>query len=222
MSEEIKPLEALERLGVFHSRDLLLLDKNILQLYIKIKGKKLTKIKNLYLESYYDEVYKVKNNTIYYQETYDQLTDVLITFSEDNWKEYGIIDFIGKKEDYEPKVRTIPMKEWKSIESALNDNYFYKHIISKICDYMGLDIKPFEDLVKTENEMINYIYENECFRVDVATNKNKLKAFEIIKEKNVCIHDFKKSKTLEEYNGCREWGEQLTQEEFDLLKEVLL
>ena len=48
-----------------------------------------------------------------------------------------------------------------------------------------------------------------------------LKALEIIEKKNVCIHDLKKSKTLNEYNGCREWEEQLTQEEFDLLKEVL-
>ncbi len=51
----------------------------------------------------------------------------------------------------------------------------------------------------------------------------KLETFvEIIVKKNVCIHDLKKSKTVEEYNGCREWEEQLTQEEFELLKEKLL
>ena len=57
---------------------------------------------------------------------------------------------------------------------------------------------------------------------DVNNVAKRLKAFEIINKKNVCIHDLKKSKTLKEYNGCREWKEELTQEEYDLLKEVLL
>jgi len=47
------------------------------------------------------------------------------------------------------------------------------------------------------------------------------KALEIIKKKNVCIHDLKKLETLKEYNGCREWEEELTQEEYEILKEVL-
>ena len=112
--------------------------------------------------------------------------------------------------------------ELSIIETALQDNYFYKYMINKICDFMGLDINPFEDLVNTENEMINYIYENECFRVDVATNKNKLKAFEIIKKKRVNVHLLILSDSLEKYNFNLLPYRKLTQEEYDLLKEVLL
>ena len=53
-------------------------------------------------------------------------------------------------------------------------------------------------------------------------NQENEKRLKTIRDKNVCIHDLKKSKTLEEYNGCREWEEELTQQEYDLLKEVLL
>lgn len=60
------------------------------------------------------------------------------------------------------------------------------------------------------------------FKQDFETLMKEHKALEIIKKKNVCIHDLKKSETLKEYNSCREWGdEELTQKEYKLLKEVL-
>ena len=73
------------------------------------------------------------------------------------------------------------------IESTINDNYFYKYLLSRICEHMGLDITKHRDLIETENEIFNYICENECFRADVVTNKNKLKALEIIREKRVDV-----------------------------------
>lgn len=71
----------------------------------------------------------------------------------------------------------------KIIETALNENCFYKHIIYKICGYLGLDIEPFKDLVKTENEILNYINVliNIRDKADVAKS-NKIKVFEITKE----------------------------------------
>ena len=50
-----------------------------------------------------------------------------------------------------------------------------------------------------------------------------LKALEIIKEKNVNVGDFKRCKSSEDYNAycCYSEKEQLTEEEYDLLKEVL-
>lgn len=75
-----------------------------------------------------------------------------------------------------------------------------------------------EDALK-EYEKIKDIRITARFDLDQVNKEHK--ALEFIKEKNVCIHDLKKSKTLKEYNGCREWEEELTQEEYKLLKEVL-
>lgn len=108
------------------------------------------------------------------------------------------------------------------IETALNDNHFYKRLISKICDFMELDIKPFEDLVKTENAIINYICDNKYFRANVANDENKLKAFEIIKKKWLDFELFERTDDVEVYNNhCLYEHQVLTQEEFDLLREAL-
>ena len=53
--------------------------------------------------------------------------------------------------------------------------------------------------------------------------EKKLKALEIIRKKRVNIGDFVRCKNIEDYNEycCYNEKEQLTQEEYDLLKEVL-
>lgn len=49
-----------------------------------------------------------------------------------------------------------------------------------------------------------------------------LKALEIIKEKGLDILEFRHAFSLYEYNACKSVGcEELTQEEYDLLKKVL-
>ena len=47
------------------------------------------------------------------------------------------------------------------------------------------------------------------------------KVLKIIKKKNVMIYALKVSKTVDDYNDLVSTDEQLTQEEFDLIKEVL-
>ena len=115
-------------------------------------------------------------------------------------------------------------QQFDIIEKELNDNHFYKHMISKVCDFMGLDIIPFEDLVETENAMINYICENECFRVEAATNKNKLKALEIIKEHGVDIAEIIICQDYHQYEVrfCEniKGRVKLNKKEFDFLKEA--
>lgn len=103
-------------------------------------------------------------------------------------------------------------KAFDVIENALNDNHFYHHIIDKICKYLSIDNSSHRDLVETENEILNTILENE----------NKLKALKIIKEKEVNVFIFLHSGDLETYNDMVEENRKLTQEECDLLKEVLL
>lgn len=54
--------------------------------------------------------------------------------------------------------------------------------------------------------------------------EKSLKALEIIKEKEVDIHNLLISETVEQYNSYTHWlgyKGNLTQEEYDLLKEVL-
>ena len=54
------------------------------------------------------------------------------------------------------------------------------------------------------------------------TVETALKALEIVKEKGLDILEFRCAFSLCEYNACKNIGcEELTQEEYDLLKEVL-
>lgn len=118
-------------------------------------------------------------------------------------------------------------KSLSIIENALNDNYFYEHIINKICDFMGLGIlEPFNDLVLTENAMIDYICDADKIR----------ETLDIIKEKDVNIQHFKSCLKFDwDYElfekNCQdnnEWEEyppyrhSMTKEEFEIVKGALL
>jgi hypothetical protein len=56
---------------------------------------------------------------------------------------------------------------------------------------------------------------------EFALIEKSLKALEIIKEKTVDIWLIQNKKTLKQYNSMVDESRQLTEEEFDLLKEVL-
>ncbi len=77
-----------------------------------------------------------------------------------------------------------------------------------------------EDLPKVALETENACYSNSY---NLKKAEKKLKALEIIKEKGIDVDALKYHKDLEHYNfSLRGRYESLTQEEFDLLKEVLL
>lgn len=103
-------------------------------------------------------------------------------------------------------------KELEALESI-------KRTIQQL-DYGFISKEDYDDfaLIETSLKELELLKSNQIF----IERAKKLRALETIKNKNVCVHDLKKSETLEEYNGCREWEEELTQEEFNLLKEVLL
>lgn len=67
------------------------------------------------------------------------------------------------------------------------------------------------------------LYDIDMWREDFATVETALKALEVIKEKRVDVDDLIESVNLEEYNRHMSfcYGSFLTQEEYDLLKEVL-
>ena len=61
----------------------------------------------------------------------------------------------------------------------------------------------------------------DMFPKQFAIIETALKALEIIKEKGLDILEFRHAFSLYEYNACKNIGcEELTQEEYDLLKEV--
>lgn len=110
---------------------------------------------------------------------------------------------------------------------ALND------LRNKCCDYLSLSmdrqvcdsfklieaaLKEKENIEKTINELFS---ENGkvITTIDI---KKQLKAIEIIKDKEVNVFIFLHSGDLETYNDMVEENRKLTQEEYDLLKEVLL
>ena len=56
---------------------------------------------------------------------------------------------------------------------------------------------------------------------EFALIEKSLKALDVIKEKNVNIYQIKYMETLDDYNSVRDEEDRLTEEEFNLLKEVL-
>ena len=89
------------------------------------------------------------------------------------------------------------------------------------------------NILDTEQDLYNYclitiekeLKEKEVKAIEVCKEffDKELKALEIIKEKKVNVGDFVRCKSIEDYNEycCYGKEETLTQEEYDLLKEVL-
>ena len=67
---------------------------------------------------------------------------------------------------------------------------------------------------------------NNVYRDLMVENERNIKALEIIKEKDVSMYWLRHSKNVDEYNNFiltdKRQYQKLTQEEYDLLKEVLL
>ena len=90
MSKELTPLEALEELGVFNAYEFKVrLSEKIQNLYIKLQGTRLTKIKNIYFDDYNGEIYKVVGNTIYSQRTYEPSLEEDIPDELREWNVYS-------------------------------------------------------------------------------------------------------------------------------------
>ena len=77
--------------------------------------------------------------------------------------------------------------------------------------------KELEALERIRSHNYHELSKRECLNII----EKELKALEIIKEKEVNVFIFLHSGDLETYNDMVEDNRKLTQEEFDLLKEVL-
>lgn len=65
------------------------------------------------------------------------------------------------------------LKEYNKAKAILSDNQYYRFMICHICHSMGIDINPLEDIVKTNNLMMEYVRET----------RQMFKAIKIIREK---------------------------------------
>lgn len=98
--------------------------------------------------------------------------------------------------------------------------------VAKRKDIIETALKDYENL-KEENKLLIISY----YKIVEERNKlqytldeleeKELKALEIIKEKNVLILTLKNVESVGIYNDCLGVSEKLTQEQFDLLREVL-
>ena len=106
------------------------------------------------------------------------------------------------------------------IEKELKEHEQYKEFVQDICNYLGLDdLFPYTDLNEI-GKQIKSMSDNSHWFV-AKQNEKKLKALEIINEKDVHIKYFKDSNSLDEYNEYRIYFGNLTKDEYDLLKEIL-
>ena len=122
----------------------------------------------------------------------------------------------------------------------LPEDYKFVYKIKGCENKFGFDINPIVEKIlstrakKVDEEIIKQLKNigeeygiNELILIDeskVLKMIKSLKALEIIKKKQVNVGDFIRCKSIEDYNDycCYNEKEQLTQEEFDLMKEVLL
>lgn len=110
----------------------------------------------------------------------------------------------------------------------MEENTSLKHYFENTELHFKEDLDVIENALKdyenTKKELKLRIQQNGVLVNQIVENDKKLKAFEIIKEKEVDIHNLLISKTAEQYNGYTHWlgcKGNLTQEEFEILKEVL-
>ena len=112
------------------------------------------------------------------------------------------LNIVGNEE---PKPHTFEYATKIYLENAINILKKYE----KILNVIPQEIRSIDEL----QSMANWFYNNDY---------KKLKALEIIKKKEVNVFIFLHNGDLETYNDMVEDSRKLTQEEFDLLKEVLL
>lgn len=116
------------------------------------------------------------------------------------------------------------LEEIKSFILDIQCGTFNSKAIRFTDSFVYLEQNVFPIIETALKELDFYKKRDKQWKQDVNKNINKLKALEIIKEKNVNIGLLKDEEcTFEIYNTMMLLKEcQLTEEEFDLLKEVLL
>ena len=137
--------------------------------------------------------------------------------------------FVEKYIDLEPKLMICEKEDFDNVENTLKDYELMKQTEVVVADKKISD----DDLEKLKDQRIFIGGIEPLFDEET---QNKLRALDVIKEKEVNVHNFKEilikqewayEQYLDEENDPNTSGHQfayklLTKEEFDLLKEELL
>lgn len=111
-------------------------------------------------------------------------------------------------------IKTSPYRNWKGKVNTINFNFETEiKIIETALKRLETLEEDFMSLTETNMELVQ----------EQARNQKKLKALEIINNKEVAVFFLNKSKDVNDYNNTlKTYGtnQELTQEEYDLLKEV--
>lgn len=128
-------------------------------------------------------------------------------------KEFNLLEKALKEKEQQDEIIKI-IKEIISFKASepefeMDEDDSVRSIIGRVY----LELK--RAITNNERELFrNWVLET-CF-------PKELKALEIIKEKGLDIREFRYASSLYEYNICKNVGcKELTQEEYDLLKDVL-
>ena len=129
----------------------------------------------------------------------------------------------GVDENGNPTKFNVEIPTSKGLEALNEIEKFIEKNLSKTKDNesfnLGFDIGIIEKELKEYEGAKNHI---EALHKERVENALKLKALEIIKNKWVNVLYFRGCSSLEEYNSHHASWYKLTQEEYELLKEVLL
>ena len=131
------------------------------------------------------------------------------------------------------QAQALEMKGLEALDNLKLDNYsFIENAKNRII--IKKELKRLEELEKAFDSLVK---ENETLGKMLSKEIEKNRALEIIKNKGVFVHLLQQSKNVEEYNSLmlvafKKMAERdykgavekfcLTQEEYDLLKEVML
>ena len=114
----------------------------------------------------------------------------------------------------------------ENLDEIYYDTWYACERLKERSDYALMFVDDIYCQVNTKDHKFDVIdtYKVKSNRIIDNGTQNKLKALEIIKKKEVDIHNLLISETAEQYNGYTHWlgyKGNLTQEEYNLLKEVL-
>lgn len=137
------------------------------------------------------------------------------------------LDYVlNGKQDQDYKIIETALKEYENLDDIYYDTWYACERLKENNNFALMFIDDIYCLINTKDNKFDVIDNYKINNYGIIDNgtKKKLKALEIIKEKQVNVGDFIRCKSIEDYNDycCYNEKEQLTQEEYDLLKEVLL
>lgn len=155
----------------------------------------------------------------------EALNKIVDTYYIDNMdKEISIIETSLKRLEIVEEENKLLRENNENLDEIYYDTWYACERLKERCDYALMFVDDVYCLVNTKDNKFDVIdtYEVKSNRIIDNGTQNKLKALEIIKEKQVNVFVLLHIGDLETYNDMIADNRNLTQEEYDILKDVLL